>query len=133
MTLRQFTQLDTKGGREDLIPKYHGFMRGLYDILEKKTPHVLLEEIHFLTFSLFFMLEKALEIDMSDQHKALQALGEKTNEEFMETLNAYMYSFMQLQKLCKKQTKIKPQITQMTEQALQTFMMLVFEIYTGEL
>ncbi|MGE4509794.1 MAG: hypothetical protein AB7D43_01725 [Sulfurimonadaceae bacterium] len=133
MTLRQFTQLDTKGGREDLIPKYHGFMRGLYDILEKKTPHVLLEEMHFLTFSLFFMLEKALEIDMSDQHKALQALGEKTNEEFMETLNAYMYSFMQLQKLCKKQTKIKPQITQMTEQALQTFMITVFEIYTGEL
>ena len=133
MTLRQFTQLDTKGGREDLIPKYHGFMRGLYDILEKKTPHVLLEEIHFLTFSLFFMLEQALKIDMRDQNKALQALEEKTNEELMETLNAYMYSFMELQKLCKKHNKLKPQITQMAEQALQTFMMLVFEIYTGEL
>ncbi|MDD3500225.1 MAG: hypothetical protein PHS85_07690 [Sulfurovum sp.] len=132
MTIMQFTQLDKKGAREDLIQKYQSFIGGLYNLLDKKTPHALAEEMHFLTFTLFSMIEKAFDIDFSIQNDTIETIAQSTNEEFAQTLSAYMYNFDQLQKLCKKQKKIKSQMTEMAEQSLHTFMMMLFEIYLNE-
>lgn len=132
MTLLEFTQLDTKGGREDLVPKYQSFMRGFYEVLNKKTPYTLAQETEFLTFTLFDILQNVFDLEITPQTATLDELLAKTNDEFIETFNAYMYSVIQIQKLCKKQKKIKPQMSEMAEQALQTYMIMIFEIYVGE-
>ena len=132
MTLLEFTQLDTKGGREDLVPKYQSFMRGLYDALNKKTPYMLAQEMEFLTFTLFDIFKNVFDLELTPQTDTLEELLERTNDEFIDTFNAYMFSVIQLQKLCKKQKKIKVQMQEMTEQAFQTFMIMIFEIYVGE-
>lgn len=132
MTLQQFTQLDKKGSREDLIPKYKSFMNGLYNVMDKKTPYVLFEESRFLTFTLFTMMEKAFDMNFQEKKDFVDEIINRTNDDFGQTLNAHIYSVSQLEKLCKKQTKIKPQMKEMANQALHTFFVMLFEIGLDE-
>lgn len=131
-TLRQFTQLEAKGAREDLKDDFESLIEGIYQLMPKTTPHNLFAAMQIMPFFLFDLLQKAYDIDITSSDFFEQCKS-RFDDEVAEDIGGFIYLMEALQKKSKKAKRITAQMVQAAYEAIMGYLMAVMSVYVHAL
>ncbi|MEA3523864.1 MAG: hypothetical protein U9R50_12935 [Campylobacterota bacterium] len=127
VTMRQFTELDAVGSRDDLMNKYKSLVDGFFLLLPKSTPHNLFVMMQSITYYLIEMLDSKYNLKLSDENFYDNCV-EKLNSELAEDIGAVFYLMGELHKYTKKLKKIKPVIVELTKEIIHSYILVLLEL-----
>lgn len=127
MTLRLFTQLDSKESNKEMMPEYEKMLRAIARLLPQNTPHALFNSLHSITFYTFEFLRSQFGIEIM-QEGFYEKCVAVFNEELAEDIGALLYSMGELQKACTKSKKIKASLLESAQSVIHNYIFLSLEL-----
>lgn len=132
-TFRHFTRLEVRGGgNRDMMGEFHGFVDGLYLILDQDRPFSLFQNMTAVMYHLKEQLLVVHDIDITTEGFDVE-IEEEFGKETIEDIAILLSLMNSLEKTCKKSKRITSKIKKESTEMLFHFVLMIMEMYTVKL